>query len=285
MRQHADALPGVVVLPDRDAVEWPEERRLAVAVTFDLYGSEAASTLQIIGSSLDFGVRRGVWRVLDSLERLSIPATFNIPAVTAMRYPEVVQRIVQDGHEVAALGYDNRAVWSLDESSTRTQIRAAVSAIEEVAGVRPLGWRTPHLRPSRRTLGLLPQEGFIWDSTLRNDDTPYVLQYDEGTIVEIPVRGPNDDSRYFGLPGPTMGTHEAFQIWRDEADGLIAEAQEQSTMFSTTFRPFHIGRPAQLAAFEDLFADLMERSDTWFATCSQIAKWWTRHANWVTSKA
>ena len=280
MRQHASALPGEVHLPERSSVRWPGDARLAVVITIDLYGSEAANTLQIIGSSLDFGVRRGAWNVLDALDRMSIRATFNVPAVTAQRYPALIKEIVTRGHDLAAMGRRNESMWHLGREETAEEIESAVQYLAEIANKPIHGWRTPHLRPSAHTLGALPSLGIKWDSTLRNDDTPYALVFDDGPLIEIPVRAPNDDSRYFGLPGPTMSTPEAFEVWQDEADWLRAEAASVPTMFSTTFHPFYIGRPGQLAAFEKLFAALTNDEATWFATCAEVAEWWTTNQNW-----
>ena len=274
-------LPGQVIIPSRGSVRWPNNARLAVAVTFDLYGSEAYRTLQIIGSSYDFAPRRGAWRVLESLEKLGVPATFHIPGITAEAYPEIVKAIHGSTHEVAALGYRHEPMWQLSHEDTREAAKQAMHALGEVTGQAPTGWRTPQARPNEFTLPVLCELGYEWDSTLRNDDIPYGMTFDTGTLVEIPVRGPNHYSHYFSMPGPSMTTGEAFAVWQEEVDIMLAEAEQEPTMYAIALHPAFAGRPGDQAAMEQLLKSLVQRRDVWFARCGDIAQWWRDNAHWA----
>ena len=44
-------------------------------------------------------------RILDKLEQYAVRATFFVPGLTAERYPEVVMKIAEAGHEIGHHGY------------------------------------------------------------------------------------------------------------------------------------------------------------------------------------
>ena len=53
----------------------------------------------------EYGSRAGVPRILKLLERYAIPASFYIPAVSALLHPDDVRRIAEAGHEVGLHGW------------------------------------------------------------------------------------------------------------------------------------------------------------------------------------
>lgn len=52
-----------------------------------------------------YGPKRCVDRILDMLESYGVKATFFVPGLTAERYPEVIRRIAEAGHEIGHHGY------------------------------------------------------------------------------------------------------------------------------------------------------------------------------------
>src|SRR6478672_5994611 len=72
--------------------EWPNGARCAVALSFD--SDHDTNELRDGGKSIgrmswgQYGNRVGVPRILDLLDRHAIKATFYVPAVTALLYPE-----------------------------------------------------------------------------------------------------------------------------------------------------------------------------------------------------
>ena len=55
-----------------------------------------------------YGPLVGAPRILELLVEYSLKATFFVPGFTAERYPHVVSRIVEEGHEVAHHSYSHR---------------------------------------------------------------------------------------------------------------------------------------------------------------------------------
>lgn len=250
---------------------WPNGKRLAVGITVDCYGSEATNVHHMVASSLDFGPTRGVWNIVEELERTGVKATFNLTGKTAAAYPELAAGIEQAGHEVAVLGLDYAPHWKFDRQREKAVIRDAISAVSDALGKRPRGWRTPQCRPSIHTLPLLAEEGMEWDSSLRNDEIPYLMQYGEGDLVEIPCGGSNDDSSYLGFPYPVTPADNVLSVWRDELAMLHEESSMGPRMAVFSLTPGFAGRRTGLSLLRDLLSVANDMDGTWVATCGAIA--------------
>ncbi len=88
---------------------WKDGARCAVAFSFD--SDHETNELRDGGGSIgklsqgQYGNRRGVPRILDILRRHGVPASFYVPAVTALMYPDEQRRVVAEGHEVGIHGW------------------------------------------------------------------------------------------------------------------------------------------------------------------------------------
>ena len=63
--------------------------------------------------------------VLDVLARHGATATFFVLSEPARRHPEIVRRIVEEGHELALHGKDHTSLLTLDDDTAVATIRAA----------------------------------------------------------------------------------------------------------------------------------------------------------------
>jgi polysaccharide deacetylase family protein (PEP-CTERM system associated) len=70
-------------------------------------------------------------------------ATFFTVGWVAERYPSVVRRIVEQGHEIAAHSYWHRAVSTLRPEEFRSDLKRCVDVIEQQGGRKVLGFRAP----------------------------------------------------------------------------------------------------------------------------------------------
>ena len=80
-------------------------------------------------------VERNVNRILDLLADKQTHATFFTLGWIAERYPELVRRIVREGHELASHGYGHERVSDLSETEFYSDIFLAKNILEEITGV------------------------------------------------------------------------------------------------------------------------------------------------------
>jgi len=125
---------------------WPDGARVAVALSFDV-DQETTSlrdgrTSPALLAQGEYGSRAGVPRILKLLERYAIPASFYIPAVSALLHPDDVRRIAQAGHEVGLHGWIHERNSTLAEADERQLTQRAAAVLEQLAGKPPVGLRT-----------------------------------------------------------------------------------------------------------------------------------------------
>lgn len=278
--RHGFQTPGVEILPDLTAVQWPRQSRLAVALTIDCYGSEATGAHHMVASTLDFGPKRGVPNILECLAGYGVKATFNVAGATAKAYPALLRTIVASGHDVGVLGNHFQPHWEMEEDEERAIVRDAVAAVADATGQMPRGWRTPQSRPSVNTLKLLTEAGMEWDSSLRNDEMPYTIAFEEKTLVEIPGGGSNDDTSYLGFPYPIIVADSVFSVWQDELCVLHEESSEKARMIVFSLTPGFVGRRTGLTLLRQVIDYAKALDGVWFATCSDISAFWNSNHYW-----
>jgi peptidoglycan-N-acetylglucosamine deacetylase len=303
-QQTASAVEGAVAGLDSDASwRWPEERwrqavnkvragrpltpaawphgtQVAVALSFDV-DQETGSlrdgrTSPALLAQGEYGSRAGVPRILKLLARYAIPASFYIPAVSALLHPDDVRRIAEAGHEVGLHGWIHERNSSLAEADERQLTQRAAAVLEQLAGKPPVGLRTASWDFSESTLKIIRDMRLLYDSSLMGDDEPYELM-EEGEptgIVELPVEWIKDDYPYFGMDRlsnirPHTVPSLVGEIWRREFDGAYAEGG----LFLLTMHPHIIGHRSRMSVLEELIQHMRSHAGVWFATHEDIARY------------
>ena len=101
--------------------------------------------------------RQGATRVLDCLKKNGIKATFFCTANFARLAPDIMKRIVDEGHEVASHGCDH---WQPKESD----VQESKTILEQMTGAEVRGYRQPRMFPISNTA--LKEAGFEYNSSL-----------------------------------------------------------------------------------------------------------------------
>jgi peptidoglycan-N-acetylglucosamine deacetylase len=220
-----------------------------------------------------YGPLVGVPRLLRLLDDVAIKATFFVPGLTADRYPETVERIAAAGHDIGHHSYSHRSPVDLGEVGERTDFERALAALERV-GVQPKGHRSALWEASWNTPALVAEYGLAYDSTLMDDDKPYLLETPKGTIAELPPHWSLDDwEQYAFLPRPDIGgviesPRKVLELWRGELDAM----RRHGCLFMLTCHPFLSGRPSRVEALRELIEHALDAGDVEFATGATIAR-------------
>jgi peptidoglycan-N-acetylglucosamine deacetylase len=263
-------------------ISWPAGKRAAAAFTFDvdaesavLWGNEAVGARMSVMSHQAYGPLVGIPRILDLLDEHQIRSTFFVPGHTADRYPAAIRSLVAAGHEIAHHGYLHEQPTQLTRDEEIDALDRGLAALDEVAGVRPVGYRAPMWDLSWHTPGLLAERGFLYDSSLMDADHPYELAVDfGGSLVEIPIQWALDDwEQYCFLPdvsgtGLIESPRKARELWQLEFDGL----RRVGGCWVLTNHPFLSGRPSRAFELGDLMRYVRGHSDVWVASLSEIAE-------------
>jgi polysaccharide deacetylase family protein (PEP-CTERM system associated) len=82
-------------------------------------------------------------RILSMLGDSGVQATFFTLGWVAERYPQLVRRIVKQGHELASHGFGHQRASEQDEASFYADISRAKRTLEDLSGERIRGYRAP----------------------------------------------------------------------------------------------------------------------------------------------
>jgi peptidoglycan/xylan/chitin deacetylase (PgdA/CDA1 family) len=264
---------------DLNPDSWPGGARVAVLLSFDVDNETIAVRFgePTIGalSQGEYGARVALRRVVNLLDENEIPASFFIPAMSLVFNPNQVGIIQESGrHEFAVHGWIHELNSSIvDAEEERALLTRAIDHLEEVTGVRPVGYRAPSWNFSPNTLGILRDMGFMYESSLMADDRPYeLLDRGEPTgIVELPVDWILDDAPLLNPLGNSYSPpREVLQVFIDEFD----KAYEEGTMFLLTMHPHVSGHRSRIIILEELIKHINSRgNDVWYGTHRQAAEW------------
>jgi polysaccharide deacetylase family protein (PEP-CTERM system associated) len=128
-------------------------------------------------------VERNVDRFLALLARSGTKATFFTLGWVAERYPSLVRRIVEQGHELASHGYGHQRVSDLTPASFSEDIVRTKRLLEDIGGHEVLGYRAPSFSIGAGNLwafDVLLEAGYRYSSSV------YPIQHDHYGMPDSP---------------------------------------------------------------------------------------------------
>ena len=263
-------------------IPWPSGCRCAVALTWDmdaesslhLHNPDRADTLVATASFLRYGPKIAMKRLVTVYERFGIRQTFFLPGWCIERYPETVELLLENGHEIGLHGYLHERCNELSRDEEAYWLDRGLAAYRTHVGGAPRGWRAPTYTFSRASLDLLVGAGFDYDSSLMGDDQPHLIENDRGNLVELPTSWTLDDwpqymhNEDFQFVMPIRAPHRGIEVFEAEFEA----AWKHSGMWIAVWHPFLSGRLARVDAMIGLLERMQARGDVWFARLCDIAE-------------
>lgn len=148
-------------------------------------------------------VERNVDVILGLLDEADARATFFTLGWIAERYPQVVRRIVDNGHELASHGYGHQRASELTPQQFRDDITRAKRILEDLGGVAVRGYRAPSFSINRSNwwaVDELEQAGYAYSSSI------YPVKHDHYGMPDAPrfPHRPNGEAGILELPPTTV---------------------------------------------------------------------------------
>lgn len=261
---------------------WPGGAQCAFALSFDCdhetfeLGTGRAAIGRIAWG--EFGRRTGVPRILETLSRHDVNASFFVPAVAGLIDPDALKPITTAGHEIGVHGWIHENTSLLPRDVEKDLMLRARDALREMTGHEPVGHRAANWDLSAHTIDLVTELGFAYDSSMMADDSCYeLLSNGRPTgVVEIPVDWVRDDAVYllFNRDPPTRPwtpPEAVFDIFRREFDAAYAEGG----VCQLVMHPFVIGYRSRIWILDQLIQYARAKGDVWFSTHAELAAWVT----------
>ncbi len=114
-------------------------------------------------------VERNTDAVLALFGESGVKGTFFTLGWVAHRYPALIRRIVEQGHELASHGWDHQRVFTMDAAQFRADLARSRKTLEDAGGVAVTGYRAPSFSIDKRTPWahpVLAEEGYTYSSSV-----------------------------------------------------------------------------------------------------------------------
>lgn len=148
-------------------------------------------------------VESNIDRILSLLDEEGAKATFFTLGWIADRHPDMVRRIVANGHELASHGWAHHRVSDQEPHEFRDDVMRSKAILEDIGGQAILGYRAPSFSIGRHNLwalDILEEAGYRYSSSI------YPIQHDHYGMPEAPrfAHHPRTHHGLLELPITTM---------------------------------------------------------------------------------
>lgn len=139
------------------------------------YGTVDCREAKCIALTFDAGPSENSARLLDILKEKKVPATFFLLGKRHIeKYPELVERMADEGHEVASHTWDHKILTQLKPDEIREELERPNKEIERLTGHRPTLMRPPQGRTDDTVHDICRELGMsevLWSVTAKDYTT------------------------------------------------------------------------------------------------------------------
>ncbi len=122
------------------------------------------------------GVEEGLPRLLDLFEEEGVKATLFATGEVYQRYPGLLRRALDGGHELAVHGLRHERLDRLPPGEAARAVEKATALASKLLGEAPRSFRAPNLRLPRHLYPVLARLGYRYDSSTALYKPPFTLR-------------------------------------------------------------------------------------------------------------
>jgi allantoinase len=268
-------------ITERATITWPGGARVAVYIGLNVEHFLAdrpstsiwPATAELVPDALnygwrDYGVRVGIWRMIESMDRHGARPSVLLNSMAAERYPQIIKAGLERDWAWLAHGRTNSILhtgMSVDEE--REALTEIIGTIAAATGRQPQGWMGPGLTETVNTPRLLAELGLNYVLDWTNDDQPYPLTVPG--VISVPYTVELNDLGFFGRGGTGP---EFLQAVKDQYEVLHADAEHSGRVMALALHPFMIGQAFRHKYFDQALEYLAGAPDVWLTTSDEIAE-------------
>jgi len=189
-----------------------------------------------------YGVKRGIYRLIDALHRHNAKASVMTSAIIAERAPEAVKAVADAGHEILSHSYSMDVIPALLSSDEQKKnIMRCTTLLERASGKPVRGWLSPRGTSGPELPRLLAQAEYSWYGDVFDDDLPYVQEFGGQRIVAIPLSTDVNDMpfmKYGNAPRTMLDSFEEnLEVARGQCPGADRRDRARAYFRPPTRRP------------------------------------------------
>lgn len=248
---------------------WPFDRPMPRALMTPPHGKGGDLPDVPNFSWVEYGMRRGMPRLLNFLNEKEIRATATINANVCSVYPALAGRIGEAGWDIVGHGLSQQSLKVVDDETAT--VGDSLATLESFYGKRVRGWLGPGIAQTAHTPEVLKAAGLDYTQDWMVDDVPLWMQTKQGPLIALPYTLELNDVPIWAIQN--HGSDEMFQRIQHTIDILAAEATRSTQIMTIALHPHLIGVPHRFHYFMKTINHLLAHPDVTFTTSDQIADW------------
>ena len=292
--RHYDYVPII----DREPFKLPEGKRVAVMpfINIEHFPADIPGTALVPATTAfspdtlnygwrDYGVRVGIWRMMDMMEDCGMRATVCLNSDVVREYP----RIVEEGEKrnwawighgrnnapdniIGNLRASDGGIDALAEAKERAIIEDSLNTLTDTLGRKTKGWLSPYLMHTDNTPRLLEEYGIEYLCDYTADDHPFRFNTPAGNLIAVPYTLELNDIPAFLSLGISS---EAFgNMIIDQFDVLYEEGATNARCMPICIHAFHVGQPNKFKHLKRAFEHIAGHADIWLTTGDEVNDWY-----------
>jgi peptidoglycan/xylan/chitin deacetylase (PgdA/CDA1 family) len=130
---------------------------------------------------------KGISGILNIEKKYGVSATYNTVAKLIIEDPELIFRIMRNGHEIASHNYSHNVMTNLSKEQIIDDLRLTKDVFESV-GLKLSGFRAPQSKWNFTLMQALLEQGISWNAEIDAANYPYIiLQKKSRFLLRIPA--------------------------------------------------------------------------------------------------
>lgn len=159
-----------------------DEHGLSLSAPFPARHTSAADLKQVALVFVDSAQVESTPAILDMLRWHHLPATFFVTGMRSLRFPQLIQRITNEGHELGSSTFTRSRIEELSDTRLHFELEVTSRLLELIIGGRPRSLRVDSAKVNYSSMHELAEAGYIVNAAtmqeplVANADADFVHQ-------------------------------------------------------------------------------------------------------------
>ena len=219
----------------------------------------------------EYGMRVGYWRFVNSLKSRKIIPTLALNGLVTDYYPQAVEEALNLNWELMGHGFIQRPMHKVENEYV--DIKSTIEKLEKFSGKKIIGWESPGLTETDRTLDVLSENGINYVADWVIDDQPQDLVVSNGNrMLALPYTVEMNDVTISAVQNHR--SNEIYKRGKSQFDQLYKESKKSTKIMSISIHPYLTGVPHRINYFNKLLDYINSHEDIIFMTGHEIHDWY-----------
>jgi allantoinase len=274
-------LYGYSPIVSRPKLEWPTGARLAfyIGLNIEHFEVDKPATSVFAGTASfapdplnygwrDYGVRVGIWRMIEALDRYGMRASVLLNADVCKFYPQIIEAGRKRNWAWLAHGKNNSIFQvGMKVEDERSYLKGVVDTIAAATGRTVKGWLGPALTETFVTPQLLKELGLTYILDWCADDQPFALNIPG--MMSVPYSLEVNDITM--CVGKSLSGDDFCRMIIDQFDQLYKDSATSGRVMALCLHPFVSNQPHRQKYLERALDYIAGQPAVWLTTSDEIA--------------